>query len=377
MRITKISVKGLFGMFDHEIPLNQESRITIVHGPNGVGKTVFLRLLDCLFNCDYEFMDEISFDELHIDFEDGGVVTVAKEIEFEDDSDPSQFLIRYNDRTGTNYAPFKLSTYGVHRFNNAVKFRFPDHVRVEWDSKSYWLTEETVKRYSNTDMLSPKDLISRNDILSADSFNLYQNLYGERPEWFQHICDETQTVSIQTQRTQNVAIIDYALLETTGDRRLHVNPILNLEPLSFVADSLRGLRQELFRPEARLFYNIINERILFKLFELGTDEFRFVADNGSEVPLSDLSSGEQQLLILYSQLLFEVQPGTLVMIDEPELSMNVVWQRKFLDDLQRIVELRKFDVLIATHSPQIITDKWDWMVALGEREINSDDDSRQ
>ena len=40
MRITKISVKGLFGMFDHEIPLNQESRITIVHGPNGVGKTV-------------------------------------------------------------------------------------------------------------------------------------------------------------------------------------------------------------------------------------------------------------------------------------------------------------------------------------------------
>ena len=30
MRITKISVKGLFGMFDHEIPLNQESRITIM-----------------------------------------------------------------------------------------------------------------------------------------------------------------------------------------------------------------------------------------------------------------------------------------------------------------------------------------------------------
>ena len=45
MRITNISVKGLFGMFDHEIPLNQESRITIVHGPNGVGKTILIHLI--------------------------------------------------------------------------------------------------------------------------------------------------------------------------------------------------------------------------------------------------------------------------------------------------------------------------------------------
>ena len=55
------------------------------------------------------------------------------------------------------------------------------------------------------------------------------------------------------------------------------------------------------------------------------------------------------------------------MIDEPELSMNVVWQRNFLKDLQRIIELRKFDVLIATHSPMIIHDKWDWVVHLGEK----------
>ena len=38
MRITKVLVKKLFGIFDHEIPLNQDSRITIIHGPNGFGK---------------------------------------------------------------------------------------------------------------------------------------------------------------------------------------------------------------------------------------------------------------------------------------------------------------------------------------------------
>ena len=41
MRITKVSVKGLFGMFDHEIPLESGvSDYDHVHGPNGVGKTV-------------------------------------------------------------------------------------------------------------------------------------------------------------------------------------------------------------------------------------------------------------------------------------------------------------------------------------------------
>ena len=66
-------------------------------------------------------------------------------------------------------------------------------------------------------------------------------------------------------------------------------------------------------------------------------------------------------------LLFEIESDSLVMIDEPELSLNVVWQRNFLRDLQRIIELRKFDVLIATHSPMIIHDKWDWVVHLGEK----------
>ncbi len=115
------------------------------------------------------------------------------------------------------------------------------------------------------------------------------------------------------------------------------------------------------------FFNFINERILFKRMTYTHEGIVFLSDGGQEVPIWTLSSGEQHLLMLYYKLLFEIEPDTLVMIDEPELSMNVVWQRNFLKDLQRITELRKFDVLIATHSPQIIHDKWDWMVPLGAK----------
>jgi predicted ATPase len=41
------------------------------------------------------------------------------------------------------------------------------------------------------------------------------------------------------------------------------------------------------------------------------------------------------------------------MIDEPELSLHVVWQKAFLPDLLSMVRASEFDVLLATHSPFI------------------------
>ena len=52
------------------------------------------------------------------------------------------------------------------------------------------------------------------------------------------------------------------------------------------------------------------------------------------------------------------------MIDEPEISLHVVWQLAFLDDIKDIINLKKIDVVIATHSPQIINDDWDLTVNL-------------
>ena len=66
MRITKVSVKKLFGIFDHEISLNQDSRITIIHGPNGFGKTILLTMLNGLFNSSYRVFEEVPFDEFRV-----------------------------------------------------------------------------------------------------------------------------------------------------------------------------------------------------------------------------------------------------------------------------------------------------------------------
>ena len=77
-----------------------------------------------------------------------------------------------------------------------------------------------------------------------------------------------------------------------------------------------------------------------------------------------LSSGEQHQLVLLYDLLFDTKSDSLVMIDEPELSLHVEWQREMLSDLQQMADLSQFSVLLATHSPQIIGDRLDLTVEL-------------
>ena len=112
----------------------------------------------------------------------------------------------------------------------------------------------------------------------------------------------------------------------------------------------------------------VNQKYRHKKIELDC-EHGFVArsDTGQVLPLLSLSSGEQQELVLHYDLLFRVRSNTIVLIDEPELSLHVAWQKRFLPDLLKIVELSNFDALVATHSPYVVGDRDDLMVVWGMR----------
>jgi len=117
-----------------------------------------------------------------------------------------------------------------------------------------------------------------------------------------------------------------------------------------------------------LFKDIINSRFLYKTFAVNKEKgFVFEAENGKIVPLRALSSGEQHELVLAFELLFRVKEGSLILIDEPELSLHVVWQHKFLEDIGSISKLADLDFLVATHSPSIIHKQTHLMVSLGEK----------
>ena len=112
---------------------------------------------------------------------------------------------------------------------------------------------------------------------------------------------------------------------------------------------------------------IINERFApLKQLEINKDKgFVFVTPEGANLSPSVLSSGEQHELVLLYELLFKVPSGSLVLIDEPELSLHIAWQQKFMEDLLAITNIAKLDVLVATHAPDIIHNHWDLTVDLG------------
>lgn len=81
--------------------------------------------------------------------------------------------------------------------------------------------------------------------------------------------------------------------------------------------------------------------------------------HGRKLDVNKLSSGEQHLLALYTRLLFDTRPGSLVLIDEPEISLHPAWQHAFVRDIDRVADLVPMQIVIATHSPSIVNERWD------------------
>jgi energy-coupling factor transporter ATP-binding protein EcfA2 len=79
---------------------------------------------------------------------------------------------------------------------------------------------------------------------------------------------------------------------------------------------------------------------------------------------SALSSGEQHQIVMFYKLLFSSAESSLFLIDEPEISLHVEWQRQFLSDLTRVSSLMGHTFLVATHSPQVINSRFDLAVGL-------------
>lgn len=117
-----------------------------------------------------------------------------------------------------------------------------------------------------------------------------------------------------------------------------------------------------------LFTDIINTRFLFKKIIISKENGFKILDEEyrKEIKLKDLSSGEQQEIVLFYDLIFNIESDLLLLIDEPEISLHVLWQKMFLNDLLRIVQDKSISVIVATHSPQIISGHWDIQIDLGE-----------
>ncbi|PEW28196.1 AAA family ATPase [Bacillus thuringiensis] len=430
MKLKKISVTKLFGVFEHDIKLNTERGITIVIGENGLGKTKILEMVEAFFKGDIYTLKAIDFESLTFTFDDNVYWEVYKEdtdengisllVKQNNEQNPfsldidefkperiereasriaraSNTLRRFsadkwiNSHTGEVYSTLEVIT----KFKNKnsisigldlIKESNPPHwfisrleeIRVHlietqrvYDFENSNRTPiETVKKYSNelTDLI--KQRLAESTELSSKLDRTYPNRLIEELKYENRNISESELSNRLKELEDKRSLLDaVGLVETDKNPGLSLidNPLVKNVLMLYVKDSFDKLSIfDEIAEKIRLLLKIINERFKHKRLYVNKDNgFLFrstvIQDEKSYkiIPLEQLSSGEKNELILFYNLIFNIPPNSLILIDEPEISLHISWQNKFISDLKEIHKLNQLDIIIATHSPDIISNNWD------------------
>ena len=116
--------------------------------------------------------------------------------------------------------------------------------------------------------------------------------------------------------------------------------------------------QEAFDNKLSKFAQVCSKYLFGKKIEY--DETRLTMDvfdnDGLKIDFDDLSSGEKQIVSIFSKVYLDVTSPCVFIIDEPEISLSIEWQKEFLRD---IYDSEKVALLIATtHSPFIFKNEY-------------------
>ena len=82
--------------------------------------------------------------------------------------------------------------------------------------------------------------------------------------------------------------------------------------------------------------------------------FTITTTGGNPLKPQMLSSGERHLLLLFCNTVQSLNKPSIFVIDEPEISLNVKWQRRLLSALLKCAEGQPVQYLLATHSLELL-----------------------
>lgn len=177
------------------------------------------------------------------------------------------------------------------------------------------------------------------------------------------ITDLIRQLSVIETKTNELSKYELATQLSTSEFRKSLNAraknkkLLAAELLKPYIKSLEG-RLQAVEPIYRIvdrFVTIVNgflsdKSISFKLSQGFTIQNKL----GNPLAPAQLSSGEQQLLLLFCYVLTARDNPSVFMIDEPEISLNIKWQRQLIQSLLDITEGATIQFIFASHSIELL-----------------------
>lgn len=132
-----------------------------------------------------------------------------------------------------------------------------------------------------------------------------------------------------------------------------IGPILEVYHNSLT--KLIDFQEKMFNP-INQFISSVNRFFVDKKLELSLDsESRHSIgvryEQGDNERIGTLSSGERQILTMLYAACFMSQQKSIVLIDEPEISLHIDWQRRLIPEMENL--LKQNQLIVCTHSPVI------------------------
>jgi predicted ATPase len=307
--IKLVKISKLWGI--KSIVTDFKSDVDIFIGANGTGKTTFLNLIKSVLLADFQILAGIEFESVVIQLQ-------------------SEELI--NEICVTK----KHNEYPIisYRFNNEDSLELP---HPDFMTKAYMRS------------------MRMNEISQSikDKLNEFVNI-----SWLSvHRAKNQDEFDMGRERNRNY--VDERLDELM--KKLTVYQLQLESEASKIAEENEERKQSIFSP-INIYLDYLKKFMPNKEFKLdkessGELEVRLKdkKNNAIKIPLFSLSSGEKQLVILFTETLLQRNEPFLFIADEPELSLHIEWQRQIIETLRGLNS--NAQIIIATHSPEI-AGKW-------------------
>ncbi|MUP39872.1 AAA family ATPase [Labilibaculum euxinus] len=434
-RITKLKIDKLFGYQD--ISIDFESRVKILIGENGLGKTTVLNMLYFLLDKKFDKLDDIKFERIELVFSN------KRKISFTHNS-LSYFLEkpkRYQSGQFYQILSKQLSQKDVNNLKNIIddKKIHPierdkiiaakiNELGVKINAPSRYIYENIKKLISEFEAIEFQKIIEQIDS-EVQSKILYFPTFRRIESQFSNLSSNSREALLEEypfldesdlSKLYNADIIQFGMQDVEARISNITSEITQKSLVGFsniTGDLLGQLSQNfpisivrkrkdddklkiiLERVGSRISFddkeNIINyvksgdvtnKGLLYlidKLIDLYDEQesldkaikdfrdtcnlylnrkafvydesqvsLKILRENSSEsVELDYLSSGEKQIVSLFSKIYLEKEENYIVLFDEPELSLSIFWQQRLLPD---IMSSQQCNFLLAvTHSPFI------------------------
>lgn len=318
--IESIKIKKLFDEKD----INWElEKINVLVGKNGLGKSTILRLIySAMTREDHSVLD--LCEEVSVNMQDGRHYSSrnSAKINFETFNDMLKEIMNSNRISKGN-----KSLVAERTTNNKSEEEYVSRVTVELFEK---ITAGTIKGKNNT----------LNNFFTDQNIEKSQKKSQDRVkvEFISTINMSANSVNdITTSSGDKTTFLDFEI--DNEIKRLNRNKKNKKTLQDRLTNALNNLFEETEKKTA------FNE-----------DEIEIRLRSGRVINYRNLSSGERQVVFIFLKIINAGVDNSLILMDEPEISLHLSWQEKLLTEITKVNDSSQ--IIIVTHSPAMVMNGW-------------------